>query len=88
MSGTVTRSRGRDSCLEIRNVGECDSTSLASSKVVENPGVYFSKATEQWLVLLTVMLSPQQLCCPWQGKIESEPEVVSVTQLRFVAQIP
>lgn len=51
LSGTVTCSRGRDSCLEIRNVGECDSTSLASSKVVENPGVYFSKETQLWLAL-------------------------------------
>lgn len=41
MSGTVTCSTGRESCLEIRDVGECDCTSLASSKVVENQGVHF-----------------------------------------------
>lgn len=39
LSGAVIHSRGRDSCLETRNVGEPDSNSLASSKVVENPGV-------------------------------------------------
>lgn len=59
VSGTVTCSTGTESCLEIRNVGECDSTSLASSKVVENPGLYFSKETHLWLVLLTLILSTQ-----------------------------